>query len=62
MSENRKRTLALVLRTIEVFETSLVVTLFTRELGKVARWPRGRGGRSRGSRVALTSWGFPISC
>jgi DNA repair protein RecO (recombination protein O) len=29
------QTLALVLRTVEVFETSLVATLFTRELGKV---------------------------
>jgi DNA repair protein RecO (recombination protein O) len=35
------RTLALVLRTVEVFETSLVVTLFTRELGKVAALAKG---------------------
>jgi DNA repair protein RecO (recombination protein O) len=35
------RTLALVLRSIEVFETSLVVTLFTRELGKVAALAKG---------------------
>ena len=35
------RTLALVLRTIEVFETSLVTTLFTRELGKVAALAKG---------------------
>src|SRR5262249_33162711 len=35
------RTLALVLRTIEVFETSLVVTLFTRELGKVGALAKG---------------------
>ena len=56
------RTLAIVLRTIEVFETSLVVTLFTRELGKVAALAKGRGGRSRRSRVALTCWGFRISC
>jgi DNA repair protein RecO (recombination protein O) len=41
MPENRKRTLALVLRTIEVFETSLVVTLFTRELGKVGALAKG---------------------
>jgi DNA repair protein RecO (recombination protein O) len=36
-----KRSLALVLRTIEVFETSLVATLFTRELGKVAVLAKG---------------------
>ena len=35
------RTLALVLRTIEVFETSLVTTLFTRELGKVSALAKG---------------------
>ena len=35
------RTLALVLRTIEVFETSLVATLFTRELGKVSVLAKG---------------------
>jgi DNA repair protein RecO (recombination protein O) len=35
------RTLALVLRTVEVFETSLVATLFTRELGKVAALAKG---------------------
>ena len=35
------RTLALVLRSIEVFETSLVVTLFTRELGKVSALAKG---------------------
>ena len=35
------RTLALVLRTIEVFETSLVATLFTRELGKIAALAKG---------------------
>jgi DNA repair protein RecO (recombination protein O) len=35
------RTLALVLRTIEVFETSLVVTLFTRETGKVTALAKG---------------------
>jgi DNA repair protein RecO (recombination protein O) len=35
------RTLALVVRTVEVFETSLVVTLFTRELGKVAALAKG---------------------
>jgi DNA repair protein RecO (recombination protein O) len=33
--------LALVLRTVEVFETSLVATLFTRELGKVAALAKG---------------------
>jgi DNA repair protein RecO (recombination protein O) len=37
----QSRTLALVLRTIEVFETSLVVTLFTRELGKVGALAKG---------------------
>ncbi len=36
-----KRTLALVVRTVEVFETSLVATLFTRELGKVAVLGKG---------------------
>jgi DNA repair protein RecO (recombination protein O) len=41
MPENRKRSLGLVLRTIEVFETSLVVTLFTRELGKVGALAKG---------------------
>jgi DNA repair protein RecO (recombination protein O) len=35
------RTLALVLRTVDVFETSLVATLFTRELGKVAVLAKG---------------------
>jgi DNA repair protein RecO (recombination protein O) len=35
------RTLAIVIRTIEVFETSLVVTLFTRELGKVGALAKG---------------------
>ena len=38
------RSLALVVRTVEVFETSLVVTLFTRELGKVAALAKGGGG------------------
>ena len=37
----RNERLALVLRTIEVFETSLVATLFTRELGKVAVLAKG---------------------
>jgi DNA repair protein RecO (recombination protein O) len=35
------RSPALVLRTVEVFETSLVVTLFTRELGKVSGLAKG---------------------
>jgi DNA repair protein RecO (recombination protein O) len=35
------RTLALVVRTVEVFETSLVATLFTRELGKVGVLAKG---------------------
>jgi DNA repair protein RecO (recombination protein O) len=35
------RTLALVVRTVEVFETSLVATLFTRELGQVAVLAKG---------------------
>ncbi|MDG3006562.1 DNA repair protein RecO [Paludisphaera mucosa] len=35
------RSLALVVRTVDVFETSLVVTLFTRELGKVAALAKG---------------------
>jgi len=35
------RTLALVLRRIEVFETSLVATLFTRDLGKVSALAKG---------------------
>jgi DNA repair protein RecO (recombination protein O) len=35
------RTLALVLRTVEVFETSLVATLFTREFGKVSALAKG---------------------
>lgn len=35
------RTRALVVRTVEVFETSLVVTLFTRELGKVSVLAKG---------------------
>ena len=35
------RTLALVLRSIEVFETSLVATLFTRDMGKVAVLAKG---------------------
>ncbi len=41
MPEKRTRTLALVLRTIDVFETSLIVTLFTRELGKVGALAKG---------------------
>jgi DNA repair protein RecO (recombination protein O) len=36
-----QRTLALVLRTTEVFETSLVATLLTRELGKVSALAKG---------------------
>jgi DNA repair protein RecO (recombination protein O) len=35
------RTIALVLRTVDVFETSLVATLFTRDLGKVAVLAKG---------------------
>ena len=35
------RSLALVLRTVEVFETSCVVTLFTRGLGKVSALAKG---------------------
>ena len=38
------RSQALILRTVEVFETSLVVTLFTRELGKVSGLAKGGGG------------------
>lgn len=41
------RTPALVLRTVEVFETSLVATLFTRALGKVSGLAKG-GRRPRG--------------
>ena len=41
------RSSALVLRTVEVFETSLVVTLFTRELGKVSGLAKG-GRRLKG--------------
>lgn len=36
-----RRSLALVLRSVEVFETSLVVTLFTRELGKISALAKG---------------------
>lgn len=36
-----RRSQALVLRTVEVFETSLVVTLFTRELGKLTALAKG---------------------
>jgi DNA repair protein RecO (recombination protein O) len=43
-----KRSLALVVRTVEVFETSLVVTLLTREMGKVAALAKG-GRRLRSS-------------
>jgi DNA repair protein RecO (recombination protein O) len=35
------RTLALVLRAVDVFETSVVATVFTRELGKVAVLAKG---------------------
>ncbi len=35
------RSSALVVRTVDVFETSLVVTLFTRDLGKVAALAKG---------------------
>lgn len=41
------RSPALVLRTVEVFETSLVVTAFTRELGKVSGLAKG-GRRLKG--------------
>lgn len=41
------RSQALVLRTVEVFETSLVATLFTRELGKVSGLAKG-GRRLKG--------------
>lgn len=36
-----QRSLALVLRTVDVFETSSVVTLFTRELGKITALAKG---------------------
>ena len=51
------RTLALVLRTVEVFETSSVATVFTRELGKVSVLAKGAAGSSRRFRVALTCLG-----
>src|SRR3954453_14179609 len=35
------RTLGMVVRVVDVFETSLVVTLFTRELGKVGALAKG---------------------
>src|SRR6516165_9997315 len=35
------RSLALVVRTVDVFETSLVATLFTRRLGKVSALAKG---------------------
>lgn len=41
------RSSALILRTVEVFETSLVATVFTRELGKVAGLAKG-GRRLKG--------------
>ncbi|GAC1463729.1 MAG: hypothetical protein NVSMB9_01520 [Isosphaeraceae bacterium] len=41
------RSSALILRNVEVFETSLVVTLFTRELGKVSGLAKG-GRRLKG--------------
>lgn len=41
------RSPALILRTVEVFETSLVVTTFTRELGKVSALAKG-GRRLKG--------------
>ena len=37
------RTLALVLRTVDVFETSRVLTLFTRDLGKISVLAKERG-------------------
>ena len=46
------RTLALVLRTVDVFETSLVATLFTRDLGKVAC----TGQRCTSAQVAGSGW------
>ena len=46
------RSSALVVRTVEVFETSLVVTLFTRELGKVGG--AGQGGAA--AEVAVPGW------
>ena len=47
-----QRTLALVLRTVEVFETSLVATLFTRDLGKVAVLAKG----ARRLKSPLAGW------
>jgi DNA repair protein RecO (recombination protein O) len=41
------RSQAVILRTVEVFESSLVVTVFTRELGKVASLAKG-GRRLKG--------------
>jgi DNA repair protein RecO (recombination protein O) len=41
------RSEALILRTVEVFETSLVVTMFTRDLGKVSALAKG-GRRLKG--------------
>jgi len=43
-----EKSLALVLRTVEFSETSLVVTLFTRELGKIGALAKG-GRRLKGS-------------
>ena len=46
------RTLALVVRAVDVFETSTVATLFTRELGKVVG--AGQGGPP--AQVADAGW------
>ena len=48
---------ALVLRTVDFSETSLVVTLFTREFGKIHGSGQGRTGGSRvPSSLLLTCW------
>ena len=39
-----EKTEAMVIRVADFSETSRVVTLFSREFGKIAAWPRGDGG------------------
>ncbi len=46
------RTLGLIVRSVDVFETSSVVTLFTRELGKVSAPGQG----SATAEVAVSGW------
>ena len=47
---------AIVIRAVEFSETSLVVTLFTREFGKIGALAKGADGSKALSSLLLTYW------